>query len=162
VSEVFDDAFGELLIDARARARFLDDPEVYAEAFDEETASLLVALDGARLTVAAEGLLYKRARHVGELCPALVDALGEGWARTFVGAAQGWLIEGYAKHRADALAFAGWLETDDVHGDHAELAARERRRLGRGVRLRERRVDGRLPSYRAEPTLRARLSPRSR
>lgn len=155
MSERFDDVFGRLLIDARARAHFLRDPAIFARSLDGEAAEWVRQLDPVRLQVAAAGLLTKRARHAAELLPSLCAALGASFERCFVERAQAWLIEGYAQHRADAWAFAHELSRSHDDDGVRQVAREETQRLARGFRLRRRQASREaLPTYSSTPARR--------
>jgi hypothetical protein len=109
-----------LYTDAALRARFFDDPEaVGAElglGWDDLTR--LGPLSEAQVGRFARSLWSKRRKEVEKALPLTLLALGEDrFATLFLRHASGPVPSGVQKHRADAIAFAAFLE-DEADAGH--------------------------------------------
>lgn len=150
MTAAFQEAFGRLLLDVKAREQFLADPEAYANGFDASTSTLLKAINREDLAFSAENLIDKRRGHAREWMPHVAAALGARFKPLFRAYAVTTLIEGPDKHRADAMAF---LETVFLEEDAAVRTAARNAWLhvSAGVALVKR--EAALPSITVEPRL---------
>ncbi|BAY21867.1 hypothetical protein NIES2100_16250 [Calothrix sp. NIES-2100] len=106
----------QLYTNSELRQRFFANPQtVGAElGFSDEETQQLAQISAQQVNIFANSLKWKRLGEVRELLPRTARVLGKNFNDLFWRYAQTHLPQGIKKHRSDAIAFANFIQAQEI------------------------------------------------